>query len=254
MILVVAGTRDGREMALELAAHGYPVLVSVVSDYGRRLIEQDNLPVNACPLDEGGFAELIGRRGIRAVVDVSHPYASGVSVNVQAACRQQGIPYLRYERLSSPLPDYPRLHVAPDATAAAKTAAALGKVVFLTTGSRTLPVFKQEPLLADHRLIARVLPEPQVIEQCLALGFTPGEIVAVQGPFSHEFNVALFKEYNSEVIVTKNSGLVGGADSKFSAAIELGLELIVIDRPQDGTGNCVSTSEAVVKFVEEVFG
>jgi precorrin-6A/cobalt-precorrin-6A reductase len=252
MILVVAGTRDGREIAAELADRGYPVLVSVVSDYGRQLIEQDNLPVNACPLDEGGFAELIGRRGIKAVVDVSHPYATEVSANVRVACETSGIPCLRYERPAAALPRYERLHVVPDAEAAAKCAATLGRVVFLTTGSRTLSSFKNEPLLADHRLIVRVLPEPQVIAGCLALGFTPGEIVAVKGPFSHEFNVALFKEYDSDVIVTKNSGLTGGADSKFSAAIELGLALIVIDRPKAGAGTCVGTREAVVKFVEEV--
>jgi precorrin-6A/cobalt-precorrin-6A reductase len=253
MILVVAGTKDGREIAAELAARGFPVLVSVVSDYGRQLIEQDNLPVNACPLDSDGFKQLISRQGIRAVVDISHPYATGVSSNVLAACEGCGVPYLRYERPAVPLPQYERLHVVPDAQSAAKTAAALGKVVFLTTGSRTLPVFKNEPLLDDHRLIVRVLPEPQVIAECLILGFTLGEIVAVKGPFSHEFNVALFKEYRSEVIVTKNSGLIGGSDSKFSAAIELDLPLVVIERPKVENKNSVCTSEAVVKFVEEVF-
>jgi len=253
MILVVAGTKDGREMAADLVTRGYPVLVSVVSDYGRQLLEQDNLPVSACPLDSNGFTQLIGQRGLRAVVDISHPYATGVSANVLSACESSGIPYLRYERPAVPLPQYEQLHVVPDAQAAAKAAAALGNVVFLTTGSRTLPVFKNEPLLDDHRLIVRVLPEPQVIAECLALGFTLGEIVAVKGPFSHEFNLALFKEYRSEVIVTKNSGLVGGSDSKFSAAIALGLPLIVIDRPKTEDKNSVCTSEAVVKFVEEVF-
>lgn len=254
MILVVAGTRDGRELAAGLADRGYPVLVSVISEYGRQLADQDNLTVNACALDRAGFAGLIAGQGIRAVVDASHPYATGVSDNVLAACRECGVPYLRYERPAVPLPDYDRLHVVADAQEAAKAAASLGRVIFLTTGSRTLPVFKKEPLLEGHLLIARVLPEPQVIAECLALGFTPGEIVALKGPFSHEFNVALFKEYGSEVIVTKNSGLVGGSDSKFSAAMELGLPLVVIDRPQAACLNRVGTSEDVIKFVEEVFG
>ena len=58
MILVVAGTRDGREIAAELAALGYPVLVSVVSEYGRQLSEQANLQVSACLLDGDGFADV----------------------------------------------------------------------------------------------------------------------------------------------------------------------------------------------------
>ncbi|MDR3565049.1 MAG: precorrin-6A reductase [Negativicutes bacterium] len=253
MILVVAGTRDGREIAAELAALGYPVLVSVVSEYGRQLSEQANLQVSACPLDGDGFADLIAQRGITAVVDASHPYATGVSGNAAAACERCGIHYLRYERPVAPLPQYDRLHVVADAQEAAQVAAGLGTVVFLTTGSRTLKVFKNEPLLAGHRLIARVLPEEQVIAECTALGFTPEDIVALQGPFSHKFNVALFKEYVSEVIVTKNSGLVGGADSKFSAAIELGLPLVVIDRPQTLAQNSVSSLEDVIRYVKEAF-
>lgn len=253
MILVLAGTKDGREIAAEITRRGYSVLVSVVSDYGRDLAQEYNLRVSACPLDAAGLAKLIGQRLIRVVIDASHPYAAGVSRNALSACQSCGIKYLRYERPAAPLPRYERLHVVADAAEAAKIAAGLGRVVFLTTGSRMLKVFKNEPLLAGHRLIARVLPDPGVLAECQTLGFSPRDIVALQGPFSHELNVALFQEYGSEVVVTKNSGAVGGSDSKFSAAIALGLELVVIDRPAVDYENIVCTNDDIMKFVEEVF-
>lgn len=252
MILLLAGTKDGRELAAELTSKGYPVLATVISSYGRELAEANGISVDDGILDEAGLEKVIAEKGIKLVVDVTHPYAAVVSRNAMAACEQLGVRYLRYERPTVPLPSYDRLHVVKDATEAALCAARLGKVIFLTTGSRTLPVFKAEPELATARLIARVLPEPKVIAECIELGFTPGDIVAIQGPFSHDLNVALFKEYGAEVVITKNSGLIGGSDSKFSAAVTLGLHLVVIDRPQIDYRNIVSSFSEVFKIVGEV--
>jgi len=252
MILVLAGTKDGRDIAAEVARQGYQTLVSVVSDYGRKLAEEYDLPVSAGQLDEAGLAGLIGQRGITAVIDATHPYATVVSLNTIAACRQCGSHYLRYERPVSPLPNYEKLHLAADVEHAARLAAALGKVIFLTIGSRGLKLFKAEPLLAEHRLIARILPDTAVLAECLTLGFAPGDIVALQGPFSQEFNVALFRQFGSEVIVTKNSGDEGGAGSKFAAAIALKLPLVVIDRPLVDYGKVVDNCDDVIKFLKEV--
>ena len=59
----------------------------------------------------------------------------------------------------------------------------------------------------------------------------PGDIVALQGPFSKELNMALFREFQADVMVTKNSGSVGGTDSKISAAMDLGMTVVVVQRP-----------------------
>ena len=62
-------------------------------------------------------------------------------------------------------------------------------------------------------------------------GFSPADIVAVQGPFSRELNLALFREFGADVMVTKNSGTVGGTDSKIVAAMELDMTVVVVQRP-----------------------
>lgn len=232
MIVVLAGTRDGRELTARLADDGRPVLASVVSEYGAALAGHAKVRVHVGALDEAGLLSLLQGNDASYIVDASHPYAAGVSANAMKAAVAAGIPYLRLERQETPLPDYARLYMAADAREAARLAASLGKTVFLTTGSRTLPVFKEEPALRNHRVIARVLPEPSVIEECIAAGFTPRDIVAMQGPFSLELNREMFRFYGADVIVTKNSGDIGGADSKVEAAIEMELPLIVIDRPR----------------------
>lgn len=249
MILVLAGTQDGRELAACLATSGYQVMVSVISDYGRSLAELPGICVHTGQLTLAGMQEFIVAQRIKAVVDASHPYAANVSANAMAACETSGIDYIRYERSEVSVPDYVQLHMAKDAAEAARIAAGLGKVIFLTTGSRTLKIFKTEPLLATCRLIARVLPQPDVITECMELGFNPGDIVAIQGPFSHALNVALFKEYGTEVVITKNSGTIGGADTKMSAAMELGLPLIVIGRPAIAYKNLCRTNAEVMAML-----
>lgn len=251
MILVLAGTQDGRELADKLVQAGYRVTASVVSAYGRDLIKNSRIAVNAAPMDKEQLTSFIAEQGIAAVVDASHPYATNVSGNAIAACEQAQIPYLRYERPATKLPAYPKLHLAVDYEAAARTAAALGKVIFLTTGSRKLSLFKGAPELAEHRLIARVLPEPGVIRECIESGFTPGDIIAMQGPFSHELNVALFREYKAEAVITKNSGNLGGSDTKLTAAAALDLPVVVIDRPVIHYPAVVHTAAAVLNFLKE---
>ncbi|HWR30875.1 MAG TPA: precorrin-6A reductase [Negativicutes bacterium] len=231
MILVLAGTLDGREIAAGLSAAGYKVIASVVSDYGRVLAEQSGVKAQAAAMTDKELEQFIRSEGIRLIIDATHPYAVNVSKNAAKAAEQAQIPCLRYERPSSDLPAYHKLLVAQDMPAAAALAVKAGSTVFLTTGSHTLSVFRAAALQTNCRLIARVLPQPEVISACLAAGFSPGEIVAVQGPFSQELNMALFREFQADVMVTKNSGAVGGTDSKIAAAMALEMTIIVVQRP-----------------------
>ena len=122
--------------------------------------------------------------------------------------------------------------------------------MFLTTGSRNLERFVKAPALKDCTLIARVLPTAEVVELCEKLGLTPAQIIAMQGPFSREMNRSMYEKYGADVIVTKNSGMVGGTDEKFQAAEDLGLPVVVIDRPVLDYPHLAHTFEEVLKFVD----
>lgn len=253
MILVIAGTKDGRDV-ITLLAKDHPVMASVFSDYGRDLLASDNLSIHTGPLDDHGLTALLASHAITLVVDASHPYAVQVSNNAMQACERSKVQYLRYERPLAPLPTYEKLYVVNDYQQTIEISASLGQVIFLTTGSRHLRLFKEAACLQNHRLIARILPEASVLAECFSLGFSPKDIVALQGPFSHELNKALFTDYQAEVIVTKNSGLVGGSDTKITAAMELGLPIVLIDRPKIHYPNIRSSITDVIQFVKEAQG
>ena len=234
MIFVLAGTQDGREIVRLLLEQGHDVAASVVSSYGGELLAHacgQRCLINDKPLDEAALKDYLQEHDIRLLVDASHPYAANVSRNAIAVCQALSIPYIRYERDLSKL-DYDRITVVHSYEEAAQAAAALGKKIFLTTGSRNLDKFVHSPDLKNCELTARVLPTAEVIGLCESLGLDAGHIVALQGPFSRELNVELFRKYGAEVIITKNSGTIGGTDTKFAAAAELNLPIVLIDRPQ----------------------
>ena len=249
MIFVAAGTQDGRELAGFLLKHGYSVTASVVSRYGKQLLEEyKGIKVNDKPLDGEGLRSYLEDEGAVLVVDASHPYAANVSRNAMEACHALGIPYLRYERPGVPMA-YDRLFCVTGYEEAAKKASELGKNIFLTTGSRNLRAFKESPHLKDCRITARVLPTPEVISELTDMGFAPRDIVALQGPFSEKLNEELFRQYGAEVIVTKNGGRIGGADTKFAAAEALGLPVVLIERPELEYDHVAETFEEVLSFV-----
>ena len=183
MIFVAAGTQDGRELAGFLLARGYAVTASVVSSYGEELLRRyKGIQINDKPLDAEGLLDYIKEHGIKCFIDASHPYAANVSVNAMQACHIAGIPYLRYERQESRL-EYDRAFYVSSYAEAAEKASELGKNIFLTTGSRNLKAFAGAGCLKDCRIVCRVLPDPEVLAECAGLGFTPDNIIAMQGPF-----------------------------------------------------------------------
>ena len=248
-VFVIAGTEDGRELAGFLIKSGFNVIASVVSDYGRQLLENYNgIKINSKKLDENELVELLLSENVKILVDASHPYAVNVSENAMSACHRSNVKYIRYERQSVSI-DYDKIFRVESYEEAAVKAAELGKNIFLTTGSRNLNKFVNSPALRDCNLTARILPTSEVLSQCEELGFNPKNIVALQGPFSTELNMELFKSYNAEVIVSKESGKIGGADTKLTAAKKLNLPVVLIDRPKIKYDDIACTFEDVLKFI-----
>lgn len=85
---------------------------------------------------------------------------------------------------------------------------ALGKRIFLTTGISSVEKFI---ILKDEKeLYVRILPVPEHIALCLDMGIPPARIIAMHGPFSEDLNRAMFRQYQINTMVTKESGDAGG--------------------------------------------
>ena len=77
-----------KEDVKKLSDSGFEVTASVVSEYGKKLLEQyENINVNDKKLDAIELAEILRVGKYNALVDASHPYAVNASKNAVAACK-----------------------------------------------------------------------------------------------------------------------------------------------------------------------
>ena len=98
-----------------------------------------------------------------------------------------------------------------------------------------------------------MLPRIDNMEKCEKLGFPQKDIVAIQGPFTKEFNTALYKQYGVTTMITKESGKAGSVDEKLEAALELGIETIMIKRPKIQYENVYSDFESILTYLNGLF-
>ncbi|MGZ4163572.1 MAG: precorrin-6A reductase [Tumebacillaceae bacterium] len=255
MILHLAGTSDARELALQIQAAGHELLASVVTESAAKGLSDVGIPVRMGRLTAVEMSDLIRELGVTTVVDASHPFAEEASKNAIAATKACDIPYIRFERENVEFAETKGLYFVDDYQAAADLAAELKGTIMLTTGSKTLHIFTQRLLGVEGvTLVARMLPRLDNMEKCAELGVEQKHIIAMQGPFSKELNIALYRNYNTDVVITKESGKVGSVDEKVTSALELGLKVIVIGRPGVEYGVVYTEFAPVLQHLNQLRG
>jgi precorrin-6A/cobalt-precorrin-6A reductase len=181
------------------------------------------------------------------VLDATHPFAVRITRIASDVCLRLGVPYVRYER-----PDWeppPGVRLVHSFAEAAELLPTLADRVFLTIGAKQLKHFAA--LHTRLHLVARILPLVLSIEQALAAGFTPDRLLCLRPPFSRAFNRAILQEYRIGVLVTKASGREGGVEEKVLAAGDLGVEVLMIGRPEQADIGSLSSLDAAVQACRE---
>ncbi len=193
-------------------------------------------------------------------IDASPPSSSGKFASLRRWCEQRGIPYLRLERPETIIPKSSLIYSVINWDEALlrleQRIDLLYKkrgqpvTVFVTTGSHQLETVVRSSFARFARFVVRVLPEGRLVQKCQDMGIPPRNIIALQGPFSKEVNRVLFKFYGADIILTRDSGPAGGTDTKISAALDLGLEIILIKRNKANTGLIVNSVHELLDWVD----
>lgn len=247
MMLVLCGTKDGREVVNRLLELRECVIASTATKYGGHLIdEHPKLTVISKRMDQNEMIELVKKYNLNAIVDVTHPYAKEVTVNAQNASKCMNIPYFRYERKKTL---YDGVTVVNSYDEAVKALDGKSHNILLTIGSNYSHLFIH--LRETNNVYLRVLPTVSVIEKCINIGYLPKEIIAIQGPFSKAFNKATYDEYDIDVVVTKDSGSIGGTLDKIQPALEAGIEVILIDREKCTDNRMYDDIDEMINKIEE---
>lgn len=180
------------------------------------------------PVRIGGFGGVDGlvsylrAEHISHLIDATHPFAARISQNAAEACGVTGIPMIALERPPWAAGNGDRwTHVADLAQAAAVLGAAPRRV-FLAIGRQNLSAFATA---GQHHYLLRLVDPPVG-----ALPLPDAKVIIARGPFDPAGDRALLQTHRIEMIVAKNAG-GAGAEAKLIAARELGLPVILVDRP-----------------------
>ncbi|MBI4962784.1 MAG: precorrin-6A reductase [Desulfomonile tiedjei] len=248
MILLLGGTAETAPLAAALADAGFEVLVSTVTDLPLELGHHGKVTRRIGPLDEQAMLLLARDRGVRAIVDATHPYAEAAHANARKVAATLDLPCLRWRRpeVIEPAAD---LHFAANHEEAATLACSLGGSILLTTGSTHLRPYVKACSRTGSALFVRVLDHPESVKAALTAGIPEANIVRGRGPFSVEENLAVITNFKIGVLVTKDSGEAGGVPAKLEAARIAGCRVVVIRRPDESCEHCYEELSEMVRAV-----
>jgi cobalt-factor III methyltransferase len=246
-----SGTADGNALAAEISGRGHRVIVSTVSDYGAELasIAAPDVEIRAGRRGVAVRRNELRRSRAVAIIDATHPFATEISSQLIQLSAELNIPYIRYERPAVVLPSFARQ--ATEMQTAARLAIEIGRRIFLATGIKDLDTFVTERGAEQREWFLRITPDAVSLELALKAGIPRPHICAMQGPFSSDFNIALWSAWNVDCVVTKESGEIGGFCAKAEAADKLGIPLIVVRRPQLSYPVVTSDFNSVAKLLEQ---
>lgn len=231
------GTNEGRILAELLQSEEIPALVCVASEYGEGLLSPGGtLHVHTGRLDAAAIASLLKEEHPRTVIDATHPYARSVSEQVEIACGQNGTPYIRVKREPCAEYGYAEFDGMDDLLVWVSRTEG---VIFSALGAKEASALTAIPAFRE-RVWLRILPSIESLSLCLKAGYPAKHIICMQGPFSKEMNMAALKETRASVLLTKESGAVGGFPEKLAAAKELDVSAVVLKRPAEDSGLLLS--------------
>ena len=242
-ICLFAGTTEGRRLA-GLLAEAAELTVCVATEYGEVLL--DGIPdaeIRAGRMNAEEMAAFFEERRFSRILDATHPYAALVTENIREAARKTGIPVMRILRDCDGT--VAGAEYVPSVEAARDFLMEREGRIFLTTGAKELSSYIG---LDMERVWARVLPTPSSLEACAAAGIPQAHVIAAQGPFSEEINLAEMKQIGARFLVTKASGKAGGFGEKIRAAKAAGVLPVIVGLPDQTEG--LSLDEAVARLSE----
>lgn len=242
-IVIFGGTSEGRLLAKYCDENFIPAIVCVATEYGTELLEEyKNISVSEGRKDEEAMKKLFLDNNVEKVYDATHPYAKIVSENIIKVCNELELEYVRILRDSKVLDKtlekyYKEFENIEEVVDYLKDK---NEKVLIATGSKELYKYKE---LEVKNLYPRVLANMIGIKACEDIGIPSANIIAMQGPFDIDTNVALLKKYACKYLITKESGDIGGFSEKIEACKKVDAKALVIKRPTKEEG--ISLEEAI---------
>lgn len=200
------------------------------------------------PFRIGGFGGVAGLHAflrdhnIAAVIDATHPFAARMSANAAIACQEMAVPIASFTRPPWPEQAGDKWTSVDSVKAAVSALGTTPRRVFLTIGGIQLSAFISAP---SHHYTIRTIEPPE------AAALLPShKLILARGPFRLDEEIVLLQQERIDVLVTKNSG--GAATQpKITAARQLGLPVIIVERPAAPEIPQFVTIEEILAWIDD---
>lgn len=243
-ILILGGTTEARLLAEVLAKQDRFATTLSLAGRTRAPIA---MPV---PVRTGGFGGPAGLsaylhdHGIDLLIDATHPYAARISANAAEASQLTGIPLVALRRDGWVEQEGDHWTHVESVEAAMTALGTEPRRAFLALGRQELLPFEQAP---HHSYTIRSVDpvEPP-------LSVPSAHYITARGPFREADELALLAAHGIDAIVSKNSG--GGASyGKIAAARTLGIDVILIRRPELPQVTSFESVDAMLSHLDQLF-
>ncbi|MGB3573559.1 MAG: cobalt-precorrin-6A reductase [Phormidesmis sp.] len=231
-VWLIGGTSESAALAAALSNRGVPCVITVTTAAAKRLYA-DMAQVRVGQLSSQTLPGFVDQWQVSCILDASHPFASEISRLAIALAQTQSIPYLRYERETIACTHQeadPSVILVDSVESLISSDILRHQRALFTVGYRYLSQFSH--LRPDARLFARILPSVEAIAGATAAGFAPADIIALRPPVSAALEAALWQQWKITRVIAKASGVPSGEATKRKLANQLGIRLILIQRPQ----------------------
>ena len=244
MIWVIGGTKDSRDFLEKFIKYDNDIIVSTATEYGAKLIENLPIKISSEKMDKEAMLKFVDDNKITRVIDISHPYAFEVSKNAMEVAEEKNIEYFRFEREEiNILPrNYKKFE---DIESLIKYVENLEGNILVTLGSNNVPLFRGLKNLSD--IYFRILPRWDMVKKCEDNNILPKNIIAMQGPFTENMNIAMMEQFNIKYLITKKTGDTGGEREKVSACDKLDVEIIYLEKKEIIYKNCYKDIDILIK-------
>ena len=231
--LVLAGAREAHGMIIGLVARGRDVIASLPEP--ERGMEPLPVPTRVGTFaNAGALQDWALEQKVTTVLDASHPFDNDISNQASLFCSHHQVRYLRVLR-SSWQPTGQDQWTSYPTTRAAVAAVPEGARVFSNTGWASLPDYAD---FGGHIVYLRQTRMPSAPPPYPFLKFIEGK-----PPFSQRQEKALFESLRITRLICRNVGGVASM-SKLLAARQLGIRVLMVDRPATPVGAMVVESVA----------
>ncbi len=243
--VILGGTTEARQLANQLVeTHGEALRV-ITSLAGRTA--QPRLPKGE--VRTGGFggtaglAQYLTDIDADILIDATHPYAAQISAHAVDATQQTATPHLMLVRPAWTESKGDRWIHVPDIREGVAEISRRSDACLITTGINDLEAFAP---IVTTKLFVRLIEDPRE-----PLALRDVDVIIGKPPYKKAEEVALFRLLGIDLMISKNAG-GDGTSAKIEAARDLGIEVIMVDRPPMPACETVPSVDDALTHIRQV--